>query len=443
MDIQNIKKIRKTNMTIKPKVGFVGMSHLGLNYAVATAKKNFQVFCYDDSKLIIDTLSQKKSPVFEKDLEKNIKFNFHKLKFSNNLDKLISCNVVYISQDVNTKKNGESNLFNTKKLINKTINFLNKKAILVILCQVPPGFCRSINWPKNQLYYQVETLIFGKALERAMYPERLIIGSNLKGTVIKKPYLCLLKSFKCPLVQMNYESADLAKISINMYLISTVTTTNILSEVCEKIGGDWKDISASLKLDKRIGKYAYLNPGLGISGGNLERDLYTLNKLQISNNLNNRFILELKNKSINRKKWIFNFLIKIKKKIKFKRISILGLAYKEGTHSIKNSPAIYLIKKLPNYKIKVFDPVVKKINISSKNLEFCKNSYNTIKNCDILIIATPWIIFKKINPFFLKKNIKKKILIDPYGVYNTNKLSKINIHHITMGKTANVKKKFL
>jgi UDPglucose 6-dehydrogenase len=276
-----------------------------------------------------------------------------------------------------------------------------------------------------------------------MYPERLIIGSNLKGTVIKKPYLDLLKSFKCPLIQMNYESAELAKISINMYLISTVTTTNILSEVCEKIGGDWKDISASLKLDKRIGKYAYLNPGLGISGGNLERDLYTLNKLQISNNLNNRFILELKNKSINRKKWIFNSLIKIKKKIEFKRISILGLAYKEGTHSIKNSPAIYLIKKLSNYKIKVFDPVVKKINISSKNLEFCKNSYNTIKNCDILIIATPWIIFKKINPFFLKKNIKKKILIDPYGVYNANKLSKINIHHITMGKTENVKKKFL
>jgi UDPglucose 6-dehydrogenase len=311
------------------------------------------------------------------------------------------------------------------------------------LCQVPPGFCRSINWPKDQLYYQVETLIFGQALERALYPERLIIGSNLKETVIKKPYLNLLKSFKCPLVQMNYESAELAKISINMYLISTVTTTNILSEVCEKIGGDWKDISASLKLDKRIGKYAYLNPGLGISGGNLERDLYTLNKLQISNNLNNRFILELKNKSINRKKWILNSLIKIKKKIRFKRISILGLAYKEGTHSIKNSPAIYLIKKLPNYKIKVFDPVVKKINILSKNLEFCKNSYNAIKNCDILIIATPWIIFKKINLSFLEKNIKKKILIDPYSLYNTNKLSKINIHHIAMGKAANGKTKVL
>lgn len=426
-----------------PTIGFVGMSHLGLNYAVATASKKFKVICYDENISKINLLKKKISPIFEKNLEKNIRLNFSRLKFTNNISDLKQCDNVYISQDVSTKKSGESDLITTKKLIDKTIKNLNKNSNLIILCQVPPGFCRSINWPKDQLYYQVETLIFGQALERALYPERLIIGSNLKRTVIKKPYLNLLKSFKCPLVQMNYESAELAKISINMYLISTVTTTNILSEVCEKIGGDWKDISESLKLDKRIGKYAYLNPGLGISGGNLERDLYTLNKLQISNKLNNRFILELKNKSINRKKWILNSLIKIKKKIGFKRISILGLAYKEGTHSIKNSPAIYLIKKLPNYKIKVFDPVVKKINISSKNIEICKNSYNAIKNCDVLIIATPWIIFKKINLSFLEKNIKKKILIDPYGLYNTNKLSKINIHHIVMGKVANGKKKVL
>jgi len=426
-----------------PTIAFVGMSHLGLNYAVATASKKFKVICYDENISTIKLLKNKISPIFEKDLEKNIKLNFSNLKFTNNISDLKNCDNVYISQDVSTKISGESDLTATKGLINKTIKHLNKNSNLIILCQVPPGFCRSINWPKDQLYYQVETLIFGQALERALYPERLIIGSNLKRTVIKKPYLNLLKSFKCPLVQMNYESAELAKISINMYLISTVTTTNILSEVCEKIGGDWKDISESLKLDKRIGKYAYLNPGLGISGGNLERDLYTLNKLQISNNLNNRFILELKNKSINRKKWILNSLIKIKKKIRFKRISILGLAYKEGTHSIKNSPAIYLIKKLPNYKIKVFDPVVKKINILSKNLEFCKNSYDAIKNCDVLIIATPWIIFKKINLSFLEKNIKKKILIDPYSLYNTNKLSKINIHHIVMGKATNGKKKVL
>jgi len=425
-------------MPINLKVGFVGMSHLGLNYAVATAKKNFKVICYDESESIINILNKKKSPVFEKDLEKNIKSNFQNLKFTNDLEDLNACEVVYVSKDVDTDGEGQSDLLSIQNLIKKIINFLNKKTSLIILCQVPPGFCRKINWPKNQLYYQVETLIFGQALNRALYPERLIIGSNLKKTEIKKPYLKILNSFKCPLIRMSYESAELAKISINMYLISTVTTTNILSEICEQVEGDWNDIVNSLRLDRRIGKYAYLNPGLGISGGNLERDLHTLGKLQKLNKLNNKFLLEIANKSMSRKKWLVNILKKIKNKISFKKISILGLAYKTGTHSIKNSPALYLIQRLSNFEICAFDPVVKNLNLHKKNIKLCKNPNETIKDCDILIVATPWPIFKKIKLSYLEKNIRTKIIVDPYNFYNTNQLLKKKIKHISMGRKINV-----
>ena len=34
-----------------------------------------------------------------------------------------------------------------------------KKAIMIILSQVPPGFTRKVNWLKKKLFYQVETLI--------------------------------------------------------------------------------------------------------------------------------------------------------------------------------------------------------------------------------------------------------------------------------------------
>ena len=217
-----------------------------------------------------------------------------------------------------------------------------------------------------------------------------------------------------------------------MYLISTVTTTNVISEICEKIDANWNDISIALKLDKRIGKYAYLEPGLGISGGNLERDLYTLQKLLDSNRLNNRYIQELKNKSISRKLWILNIVKKLKKKYQFKNISILGLAYKIGTHSIKNSPGIQLIKNLKSFKIRAFDPVVKKID-KIKNVKICKNSHETIKGCDILIITTPWKEFKKINSIFLKKNIKNKLIIDPYNLLDKKVLDKKGIKYISMG----------
>jgi UDPglucose 6-dehydrogenase len=58
---------------------------------------------------------------------------------------------------------------------------------------------------------------------------------------------------------MRYESAELAKISINFCLVASVSVANTL--VSETIGADWFEIMPALRLDQRIGPHAYLNPG--------------------------------------------------------------------------------------------------------------------------------------------------------------------------------------
>ena len=45
------------------------------------------------------------------------------------------------------------------------------------------GFTNKINWPRNQKFYQVETLVFGNAIVRALNPERIIVGSGEKKYV--------------------------------------------------------------------------------------------------------------------------------------------------------------------------------------------------------------------------------------------------------------------
>ncbi len=51
-------------------------------------------------------------------------------------------------------------------LIRTVIPQLGPRAVLVVLCQVPPGFTRGLPIPPGGLFYQVETLIFGRAVER-------------------------------------------------------------------------------------------------------------------------------------------------------------------------------------------------------------------------------------------------------------------------------------
>ena len=416
---------------MKLTIGYVGLSHLGINYAIASAIKGFNVVCYDDDKNIISSLKKKKIPFYEKDTEKNLKKKFKQFKFTNKINDLKNCDLVFISRDVPTDSNGKSNLLEIKKLIKKIVKIIKTECNLIILCQVPPGFTRSIKWPLNRLFYQVETLIFSNALERALFPERIIIGKSLNK--MNKKYNFFLKKFKCPILEMNYESAELAKISINIFLISSVTSTNILSEISENIGANWLDISNALKLDKRIGKYAYLKPGLGISGGNLERDLETFRNFLKFNKIYENYSKNIKKISNYRKDWIYIQFKKIIKDFKsIKKIGILGLAYKENTNSIKNSPSISFIKKISfnnKFKVNAFDPKIKKL-LKHKNINICKNSYDLMNNCDILIIATPWKIFKKIN---LNKFTNIKAVIDPYNLINFSINRKKKLQYISMG----------
>ena len=78
---------------------------------------------------------------------------------------------------------------------------------------------------------------------------------------------------------MRYESAEVTKTAINVYLAGSVTYANSLADICEAVGADWTEIIPALKLDRRIGPHAYLRPSLGVAGGNIERDLVSLGEL--------------------------------------------------------------------------------------------------------------------------------------------------------------------
>ncbi len=416
-------------MLKKNFIGFVGLSHLGLNYLAASAQKKFRVIGVDSDKKLISDLDILKTPFSEPGLNNILRKNRKKIEFSSDFKRLKKCNIIFISQDVDTSSRGESNLNQIYKLIFKTKKYIQKKSIMVILSQLRPGFMRKIKFDRTRLFYQIETLIFGKGVSRALSPERIIIGCYDKNKELEKSYRNYLVKFKCPIIKMNYESAELTKIAINIFLASSVTTTNVLAETCKKIGANWNEIKPALHLDARIGPKAYLRPGLGISGGNIERDISSLKNL-ISKNLNlKKFTTTLINNSRYMSTWVLRQLINEKVyKNKKNKISILGLSYKEDTNSIKNSPSIKLISKLKkNRFLKVYDPKVT-LKINMKNCFQISSINQTLKGTKILIIMTPWKIFEKIR---IDKSVK--LVIDPFNVLKMSNKKKLNYKYYTIG----------
>lgn len=394
------------------------MSHLGLVYSTVFANQGFEVTCYVHSQTLASNLQNGKFPINEPNLVELGITNKHRIMYVNQVEDTLPCDLAFISLDVETDEFSNSNLKEINKLIDDLDSKLPHNVPLVILSQIPVGFCDARSKSMHRtLIYQVETLVFGNAVNRAIRPERVIIGLPSKTDQLPTAYLSILETFNCPILVMNYKSAELCKMAINLILASSITSTNFLSAICEIVGANWNDIVPALKLDPRIGEFAYLKPGLGISGGNLERDIFALRQVASSNNSQYEFFTRaIQEMSQIQKRWPQKYLKSFleNSKANSKVIGLWGLSYKENTDSIKNSPSIEFLKSLPDdVSIKVFDPAVNKLPISFSNLTMYDDQMLMLPEIDALFILTPWSNFRlKLSEVLSKFN--GSLIVDPH-----------------------------
>lgn len=415
-------------------IGFAGLTHLGIISSVAAAAKGYRVIGFHDDVALISKLNSAIFPIQEPQLSDLFRENKERITFTADVKTLSRCHIVYVSIDIPTNEKGESDLEPIKKIISRVSNVLNSNACLVILSQVSPGFTRQITFDHKRLFYQVETLIFGRAVERALYPERFIVGCENPPEPVPMYLKDFLNSFNCPVLQMRYESAELAKISINICLVASISAANTLSEICEKIGADWSEIAPALRLDRRIGQYSYITPGLGISGGNLERDLHSVLRLSEDHGTDGGVISSWLNNSQRRKNWPYNTLKEtVLTKNPKATIAVLGLAYKENTHSTKNSPALLLIDQLSNCKIKVYDPVVDASCIAGNRVLGVSSALDAANGADAVVVMTPWPEFREINGDNLAQHMTGRVVIDPYRILDGKALRAQEFTYATLG----------
>ena len=423
-------------------IGYAGMSHLGIVSAIVTACKGHDVVGYDAGSGRAASLDQGLLPIVEPGLREALEECRNRIRFTDGISDLSGCEVIFISLDVPTDANNRSDTTPVEQMALDAAQAASPGSTLVVLSQVPPGFtrrfaagCGGAGGVKGlRVFYQVETLVFGNAVERALRPERFIVGGGDSACRLPRSYEEWLGGFDAPVFKMSYESAELAKISINMFLASSVTTANTLAEVCEAVGAEWSDIIPTIRADRRIGQYAYIIPGLGLSGGNLERDLATIGGLAAEFGTNASIVGAHIDNSRHRRDWVLKtFHRQVMSQQANPKIAVWGLAYKPNTMSTKNSPALSLLEALGPFSVRVYDPeavldadcatgVVQK----STALEACREA-------DVLIVMTPWDEFHEVDLVQVRELMTGRVIIDPAGVLDRDRCVELGFSHATLG----------
>src|SRR6187401_3387655 len=144
----------------RPRVGYAGMTHLGLCSAIAAASKGFATLGFDTDAALVARLEPGNLPVVEPGLDDLLRANRARMVCSADPARLQDCDLVYVAPDVPTDDNGGSDLAGLDRLLELVLANTRPDAVVVVLSQVPPGYTRARQRAGRLLYYQVETLVF-------------------------------------------------------------------------------------------------------------------------------------------------------------------------------------------------------------------------------------------------------------------------------------------
>jgi len=422
--------------------GFLGLSHLGIVSSVGWASSIGPVVAVDLDRPTVTGLAEGRLPVHEPSLDELFAEARSRMTFSTDPAALSACSLVIVARDVPTDDHNVSDVSAVLALVDAAIPHLQSGVTLTIMSQVPPGFTRALRGRITarrpdldvRLYYWVETLIFGRAVERYLKPERIILGCPDPGQPLPPNLAQAVGRFGCPVFPMRYESAELAKTAINLYLCAAVTYANTLADLCEAVGADWTEMMPALRGDQRIGPAAYIRPSLGIAGGNLERDMVTLRGLCRSHGVDGEFIETMIAGNDRRVRWVERKLTEhVFAAVERPTVAVWGLTYKRGTRSTKNSVALRVVRGLlGRCDVRAWDPLVTAADIDVP-VKVVADRDEALADADCLLVLTDWEQFAVPPPAALAA-MRRKVVIDGVGIVDASRVNLDAVHLVAMGR---------
>ena len=163
--------------------------------------------------------------------------------------------------------------------------------IILIRSTIPPGTTRKLQqtYQNLNLVFNPEFLTESNHKLDFVNQDRFILGGDLDNTE-KVADLFEYRFPKVPLLQTDYETAELTKYMNNCFLATKVSFLNEMKQISEKCGADWDVAIKGFLMDSRIGQSHYQVPGpdgkLGFGGHCLPKDINALKSFGESLGLN-------------------------------------------------------------------------------------------------------------------------------------------------------------
>lgn len=381
-------------------ISFMGLGKLGLPLACCLAENNNKVYALDKNEYFINSLKEGKVPFYETDLEElfyKSKSNFKSFekKYKKSIEQTDSAVIL-----VNTQMGDygySSKIVETVLVeIAENLKELNKEYYTIILSStVLPGIIKKELIPlvekiSGKKYgkgfgfaYVPDFVKLGNVIYDFKNPEFFLIGADndrdydLAYQVFHKIHCNDAKTFRLTL-----EEAEIAKVSLNAYIVSKISFANFLGHLCSKLDNvNVHNITRVIGNDKRISPY-FFSSGAPYGGTCFPRDTAAFIKFAEDNGHSAKHIMF--SEEVN--DMVLNDLLEKAKK--YKKVGILGLSFKPQSPVTVASPSCKLLEELNKNKIEVYGFDFNEATYDNIKDKFIKSDTveECINNSDVIMI---------------------------------------------------------
>jgi len=383
----------------KQNVIMMGLGYVGCVSAAGLAELGHNVFGVDRDSNKIEAVRQAKSPFFEASLgnliEKNVaagRLNAGPLTE----ESLQRADVVMLCIGTPSQANGNIDLSHLHRACGDIAALLrprSKPLVIAIRSTVFPGSCEALldaffaSHEAVSIVSNPEFLREGTAVKDFMEPSLLVVGGSTRRAA--RSVADLYADLPGEVSVVSLRTAEMIKYACNAFHAVKIGFANEIGSLASNLGVDPEQVMATLCLDKKLNiSTTYLKPGFAFGGSCLPKDLraltYRASRLDLK--------LPLLDSVLTSNEEHLRRGIRQVIDSPGARIGIFGLAFKEGTDDLRESPVIALIEYLlgKGREVHVFDPHIQLEDIYGSNLNFVVSalphiSKLLVKNIDLLL----------------------------------------------------------
>lgn len=448
------------------RIAVIGSGYVGLVAAACFAELGHSLICVDKDEDRIAYLNAGGVPIYEEYLsELLVRHHGGRLKFSNSIaDAVQESEVIVIAVGTPMEPSGEADLSFVESVTGPIARSLNGYKLIVGKSTVP---VLTSAWIERAMIlnrarrddFDVATnpefLREGSAVSDFLYPDRIVVGASSERAFL------LLRNLWSPLIDGGYaqsvdavpkpegavtpplyletsaKSAELVKHSCNAFLAMKISFINAVATVCEAVGADIEDVCKGIGSDSRIGP-RFLRAGIGYGGSCFPKDVAAFRAAAREHGYKFELLDEVHRINEQQRQ---RFLKKVRTALwtlKNKRLAVLGLAFKNGTDDVRDSPAIEIIQSLlaEGCHITAFDPAAmqRARAVLGDSIIYASDAYAAAKDADALLILTEWEEFATLDLAHVRELLNYPIVLDGRNLYSPQQMVEAGLDYYSVGR---------